>query len=356
MATTNLENPSLRNKNLDLIKLISCFAVVILHCLYTPEFETSRLFYQLFAFAVPCFFISSGYVLLNKRSVRWSYVWKKLLGIARIVLIWNTVIYGIDLIALMIQQGVPQVDYALCLKNYVKYTLKSVFQQGQLWQFWYLGAMGVLYLLLPIAHRYLCRRGKLVDHPRRGWVFWILFLSVSVAVQAINMITGHPIQSEIKQTFRLWSTIQFFLLGGLMPIIIHWISSRWSVKLHLILAAVLTVLTLAWRLLADHLWIHGVLVEYYYDDLPTILWIAVGFSGLMRVRLSPRLQAIASHTAPLIMGVYILHVPIRNLIRNSIEISGSAVRLTCALIVCLISFLCSYVIRKLPFGKYLTEI
>lgn len=358
MSMTNLDKTvaAHRNRNLDLIKLISCIAVVVLHCLYTPEFEASRVIYQLCAFAVPCFFIASGYVLLNKQTVSWSYVRRKLLGIARIVLIWNTIVHGVELMEMIFEQGAAQVDYLAFLRHYVSFTLRSVLQRGTMWQFWYLGATGLLYLLLPVLHGSLGRGGRVADRPGRALVFWCVLLAVSVTVQTVCMVVGRPVQQTIYQTLRLWSTLQYFLLGGLMPVMLQWLSKRVSVKLHLVLAAALTVLTLGWRLLADHLWIHGILVEYYYDDLPTIIWIAIGSSALMRLELKPFFRTLTVHMAPLTMGVYILHVPIRDLIRETIEITGSVERLVYAAAVCMISFLCAYIIKKLPFGKYLTEI
>lgn len=358
MSRTNLEKsvPTLRNRNLDLIKLISCIAVVVLHCLYTPNFENSRYLYQLCAYAVPCFFMASGWVLLNKRSVSWGYAFKKLWGIARIVVFWNIMLYGLQLVWLVCREGTDRVDILAYLRHYGPYVVKSVFQRGNLWQFWYLGAMGAIYFLLPVLHRTVCCGGRLTDCPRRGWILWGAFLLVSLTIQTVNMVTGRLVQGSLIQTFRLWTTFQYFLLGGLMPLIVGWVASRIPLKFHLALTAFLTVVTLAWRLLADHFFIHGVLVEYFYDDLPTIIWIVVGFSALMRVELKSWMHTFLDRCSPLIMGVYILHVPIRDLIRSKFEISGSVERTGCALVVCLISFLCAYIVRKLPFGKKLTEI
>lgn len=358
MSKTNLGSPTsnFRNRNLDMIKLISCIAVVVLHCLYTPEFESSRFLYQLCAYAVPCFFMASGWLLLNKQSVGWGYVFKKLLGIARVVVIWNVIIYGLQLAKLMWHQGISQVNYLSYLRTYGPYVIKSVLQRGQLWQFWYLGATGAMYCLLPFLHRFICSKGCLKDCPRRGWMLWGVFLGISVAIQTLNMIKGHPVQEPLSQTFRVWTTMQYFLLGGLMPLAVKWFKDNLPLKLHLILASLLTILTLVWRLIADRFFIHGVLVEYYYDDLPTIIWIVAGFTALMRVELKPGVQRVIDRVSPLIMGVYILHVPIRNLIRVNFEIEGSFWRIVYAMAVLLISALGVYLLRKLPFGKKMTEI
>lgn len=345
-----------RNKNLDLIKLISCVAVVVLHSLYTPTYETSTVIYQLCAFAVPCFFMASGYVLLNKQSVGWGYVFRKLLGIARIVVVWHMIVCVGELLKAAVRDGWNQVDYLSILKNYVNYTVRSVFQRGTLWQFWYLGATGILYLLLPLLHRFLGLGGKVSQRPRRAMVCWGILLATSVALQTACMIAGRPLQQSVYQTLRLWTTLQYFLLGGLMPVLIRWLGGKLSLKSHVVLAVAATVLSLAWRLFADATLLQGVLVEYYYDDLLTVVWIMLMFSVLMRVKLTPFFEAVATRTAPVIMGVYILHVPFRDFFREFFPITGSLERLMWAGVVCAVSFLCAFIIRKLPFGKHLIEI
>lgn len=356
MSMVDVTAVAARNKNLDLIKLISCVAVVILHNLYTPTYEASTVVYQLCAFAVPCFFMASGYVLLNKQSVSWGYVIGKLLGIARIVVVWHIIVCAGELLKAAVRDGWNQADYLSILKTYANYTVRSVFQRGTLWQFWYLGATGILYLLLPLLHRFLGQGGKVSQRPRRATVCWGILLAISVALQTLCLIAGRPLQQPVYQTFRLWTTLQYFLLGGLMPVLLPWLRQKLSLKCHIMLAVTATVLTLAWRLFADAKLLHGVLVEYYYDDLFTFVWIVLMFSVLMRVKLNPVFEAVATRTAPVIMGVYILHVPFRDFFRELFPITGSLERLMWAGVVCAVSFLCAFLIRKLPFGKYLIEI
>lgn len=343
-----------RDLGLDLIRVIACVAVVLLHCLYTPQFETATLvMYQLCVFAVPWFFMASGYILLNRESVSWRYVLRKLLGILRIVVIWNTVVYVAELAGLILVDGTNKAELIQWAKRYVSYTVRSVFQRGRLWQFWYLGALGAIYLLLPVIHRIL---GKQEVRPRRMAVCWCVLLVVCVAVQTMGLVAGHPVQEPIHQTLRLWSTFQFFLLGGLMPRMIGWMKEKLSLRIHVILAAVLTVGSLFWRLLSDELWLHGILAEYFYDDLLTIVWIAVAFALMMRLSLGKTMALVAQRSAPLIMGVYILHVPIRGVIRDLFQITGSVQRLGYTVAVLALSTLFTVILRKLPFGKDLTQI
>ncbi len=338
-----------RNQNLDLIKLISCVAVVMLHCLYTTYFAPSSLVYHLCAFAVPCFFMSSGYILLNKSSVSWRYVGKKLLSIIWIVVMWNIIISSVS----MVKQLSDGTGIATVLIDLAKQMIRGLFQRGIMWSFWYLGATAILYLSLPLLHKLL---GRVSETPRRALTLWSVFFACSVAVQTLCLVKGRPVHEPVHQTLRLWSLFQYFLLGGLMPAIVKWLEQRLTVRMHLILAAVLTLLSLGWRLYADLTIIHSSLVESYYDDLPTILWIAMLFSGLMRVKPGKMLGRIVTWATPLTMGVYIIHVPLRNWLRGYLDVVGSVKRMGFALLICAVSFLLTYLLRKIPFGKNLTQI
>ena len=56
-----------RNTNIDLIRAIACFAIVGLHS-FTKDEAISSWIYYLCGFAVPFFFMASGYFLLNRKD------------------------------------------------------------------------------------------------------------------------------------------------------------------------------------------------------------------------------------------------------------------------------------------------
>lgn len=349
MTDNNQNNPSkARNLNLDLIKLLSCVAVVMIHCVKAETLGVSMVLYQLSIFAVPCFFMASGYLLLNKSSVTWNYVFRKILGICRLVVIWNAIYFGCKLLGMVIQGAA--VDLPAFLLSFVTGTVNSVLQRGDLWQLWYLGTLGLLYLILPLLHRYLRQNG------RRTVLLWGALMTGSALLQAVSVILGRPLQNSVWQTFRLWTSGQYFLLGALIPFLVVYLEKRVPLRAHGILTAAVTAVSLLWRLMLDLGRLHWTAGEFYYDDPVTILWIGLLFSLLMRAELSVAVRKLVSHMAPLSMGVYIIHVPVRNLIRDHAAVSGDWEQLLLAATVGVISFLLTYLIRKLPFGKHLLEI
>ena len=74
-----------RDCNIDLIRLIACVAVVGLHTFPKDLSLVTASLYYLSGFAVPFFFMSSGFFLLNRGELNYKYVWHKCAGIIKIV-------------------------------------------------------------------------------------------------------------------------------------------------------------------------------------------------------------------------------------------------------------------------------
>lgn len=336
-----------RNRNLDAVKLMSCLAVIGLHTMYHFDSVFSSVLYQLFIFAVPCFYMASGYLLLGKRSVSWGYVGKKLLGIARLVAIWCTVVYAAKLL------GMKNGNAWEFLRSYISGSVKSVLQKGEMWHFWYLGTLGLVYLLLPLMNRLLGTEGE--QRVRRLTVGWVVLLLICTALQTVSVLLGRSLQNLVPQTFRLWTTLQYFLLGALVREYSGQIRDKLPLKMHVLLAAGTAVVTLLWRLFMDSR-LGWDIAELYYDDPFTILWIGLFFSVLMRAELGSNISRAVNRAAPLIMGVYVIHVPVRNLIRDTFVIVGDGGMLLYAFAVTGISFAIAYFVSKLPCSKHLLQI
>lgn len=81
-----------RDYNIDLFRILACIAVVGLHTLPKDLSAITAAFYYFCGFAVPVFFMSSGYFLLNRGKVVISYSKHKCFGIIRVVIGWNFII------------------------------------------------------------------------------------------------------------------------------------------------------------------------------------------------------------------------------------------------------------------------
>ena len=87
-----------RNNNIDLIKLYACICVVALHTIPKDLSAVTTTIYYLSGVAVPLFFMSSGYFLLNRGEISIKYSIHKIVGVFRIVVLWNLIFYGLEFI------------------------------------------------------------------------------------------------------------------------------------------------------------------------------------------------------------------------------------------------------------------
>lgn len=82
-----------KNCNLDLIRIVACFAVVGIHSFPKDLSVATATVYYAFGFAVPFFFMASGYFLLNRGNVSGRYSLHKILGVVRTVMCWNLIVF-----------------------------------------------------------------------------------------------------------------------------------------------------------------------------------------------------------------------------------------------------------------------
>lgn len=199
-----------RNYNIDLLKFFSCLAVIGLHTLRSNlETDVSALngaLYYLCGFAVPVFFTCSGYFILSKKEITVEYVIKKVLSIIRIVFIWS---FAITTLAFVMKLILNHNTENISLLNYFsQITFMPYLQKGYMWQFWYFGGLGMVYIFSPFIL-------KLVDHDKvKRLSLWGFAAVICVIFQIISIIKGKPIQSDVYQACRIWSWNQYFLMGG----------------------------------------------------------------------------------------------------------------------------------------------
>ena len=128
-----------RLQALDLIKILAMFMVMTLHtCMHKMSAPIAFVVYFLSAIAIPLFFMVSGY-LQGNRCVDACYILRKTGRILKFCFIITT---GLFLI-----QGV--LYHAEPISNYWHSFPGCFLQDGYCGQLWFLGAMCIIYVLLP---------------------------------------------------------------------------------------------------------------------------------------------------------------------------------------------------------------
>jgi len=330
-----------RNLNLDLIKVISCFAVVGLHTLKCDVSVLNSVFYYLCGFAIPVFFMSSGYILVNRDAISGQHIFKKIINILLVVAIWNIIIESAKLTyhLLIKKQTVSLLDI-------ISAVFGSLIQKGIMFHFWYLGALMIVYIFIWFVFK--------INLNKKPMIIWSISVGISVILQLLTYLRGESLQKEVIQTFRQWTFIQYFMLGGMIPSIMPKIQ-KINIRLH---GVILTVfcgvipvyqLTMISRVGDPH-------AEFFYDDVITIIWSGLLFTFLMRLCINEKAEKIISSLVPLIMGVYIIHVLVIKAIVHFCPLDSFYKSLAAWGGVMLVSLLGAFILSKLPLANKLIKI
>ena len=337
-----------RNYNLDFLKILACIAVVGLHTLQKDLSWINSSLYYLCGFAVPSFFMASGYVLLNRNSVTWDYVMHKIIAILRVVIIWNIIALVYELVKNIAIYNNSGFEILMIPKEIVK----SLLQRGMFWQFWYFGALIIIYFLLPALRNF----ARVKDIKR----LWIIFVGFSIIIQGASIIVGKPLQKNVIQTFRIWSWIQYFVLGGILfcSETTYWgkkISSI-TMKTHTILLFVWSGLVVLYQNISGRYLIHNLYAEYFYDSIFTIVWLFLIFTFVMRLKFSGKCYGIIEKMVPLTMGIYIVHPLYMKIITRFIAIDKIWMSIVYFVVVLVVSGVTVFIGNKIVFTRKMFQL
>lgn len=336
-----------RNTNIDLVRIVACIAVVGLHTFPREQSVGTLLAYYLCGFAIPFFFMSSGFFLLNRGRIYRNYPLRKAFNIIRLVILWNLIF---DILRSMIQVysiGRLSVEWL----NVPQDIIKSFLQKGEMGHFWYLGALIIVYILLPWMSQ------KSLESKR-----FLLFLigTVCFIIQTISLFIAYPLQADVIQTFRVWTWLFYFLLGSFIEVITSRLKNKIHFDAHLILTVVVTGIVLAFHFYVGTrvILLEGKILkaEYFYDSILDVIWVVLFFSLLLRINLSKRVKEFIQKFAGLTLGIYIIHFPLRLIVARFLKVNSLTEAVCFWLIVLIISAGITWIIGKTKIGHYLTEI
>lgn len=133
---------------LDVVKIIAMLSVVMSHALNVLRTEgispeMTQIVHSLTVGGVPLFFMVSGYLLLRRKEITFTYALRKIFHIIRYIAC-ACILYWIAL-------AIVHRDISLirnCLSDFIgTFTLNGTFSL-----FWFLWAMALIYVMLPAIH------------------------------------------------------------------------------------------------------------------------------------------------------------------------------------------------------------
>lgn len=178
----------------------------------------------------------------------------------------------------------------------------------------------------------------------------------AIVIQFLSMIYGRPLQEKVIQTFRLWSWLQYFILGGMLFHYNSLIYNKISKRMHLFLLCISSVWIVFYQDIIGKNIIKTTYAEYFYDSVFVIIWIMLLFTWFMRIKFLPKQEKCISKLCALTLGVYSIHPIIISIVRKAISPNSFVTTMAVFLLVTIISFICVYVMSKIRIiNKYMLK-
>lgn len=321
-----------RKNSMDVLRILSTIAVVIIHCVTAPVANNAisvdadvsnglALIHALMNWAVPVFFMITGYCLLSKEKCTYEYCFSH-------VLKYIGVLFTVGLFYAFLEEFFDTREVGL---STITQSLLRVIR-GDLWaHMWFVYAIIGIYLVMPIFHSFM-QQGE----------------------RNIYILTGlHFVFNILCPTFEKWIHIgvDFPLKGYLFYVCFGGAVAKCKVgKGSLYTACLLAILSVVWIVTGIGRQTFG------YEHLAVCL-IAMSFfvvASRMDIPSSKLLLTISQCT----WGIYLIHPFFINLAFKVLRLNlGTAIPYGKLALFAAVIFLCSlavtYILRRIPLVRKL---
>lgn len=328
-----------RNINLDLLKVLACVGVVLLHTTMggfkeTGSWNLLTYLYYLGTYSIPLFFMVNGYLLLGKREITHSYILQKVKWIIITVSSWSVIVW------------LFKRDFTV---NPIKKIVGSLIQKGYFFQFWFFGALILIYICLPILKKFL--------NSKRSYLYILsVLLVIGLIFELTNIVLQMPVQTYVIQTFRLWTWFFYYILGGFIAQfdkdIINNMFKRWM-KVIVVLLFLVSPLILFFLAKTTY---HNFFAEYFYDLL-FVKVVSLGifltiFSLVLNQDNNKWIIVLSNQT----MGVFIIHTYIMKVWEKLFGFSFLGAYLLFAIFTLSVSFIIVGMLMKIPYFNRIVKL
>lgn len=321
-----------RNINLDLLKVLACVGVVLLHTTMggfkdTGSWNLLTYLYYLGTYSIPLFFMVNGYLLLGKREITSHYILQKVKWILITVSSWNIIVW------------LFKRDFTV---NPIKKIVGSLIQKGYFFQFWFFGALILIYLCLLILSKFL-------NSKRRYLYILALLIVIGFIVELANIFFQRPLQTHVMQTFRLWTWFFYYILGGyIAQFNVDNLKYRFKNWMKIVSMLLVLISPIILFFLAKNTY-HNLFAEYFYD----ILFVKFTSLGIFLMVLTLSLNENGSKWIVSLsnqtMGVFVIHTYVMKIWEKLIAFSFTGAYLWFAIFTLSISFIVIGILMRIPY-------
>ena len=321
-----------RNINLDLLKVLACVGVVLLHTAMggfkeTGSWNFSTYLYYLGTYSIPLFFMVNGYLLLGKREITYSYILQKVKWILITVSSWTFIVW------------VFKRDFT---ENLIKKIVGSLIQKGYFFQFWFFGTLILIYICLPILKKFL-------NSKRRYFYILSLLVVIGLIFELANIVLQMPIQTYVIQTFRLWTWFFYYVLGGyIAQFTMKELKSRFKNWMKIVSILLFLISPLILFFIAKTAY-HNLFAEYFYDTLFVKVSTLGIFLTILTLTLNENRNEWIVSLSNQTMGVFIIHTYIMKVWEKLFGFNFVGAYLLFALFTLSVSFIIVGMLMKIPY-------
>ena len=329
----------IRNINLDLIKVLACVGVVLLHTTMggfkeTGSWNLLAYLYYLGTYSIPLFLMVNGYLLLRKREITYPYILQKVKWILITVSSWTFIVWFFKR------------DFTT---NPIKKVVGSLLQKGYFFQFWFFGALILIYLCLPILKKFL-------NSKRRYLYILSLLVAIGLIFELSNILLQMPIQTYVVQTFRLWTWFFYYILGGFIAQFnVCSLKSKFKNWMKIISLLLFLISPIILFFLAKTIY-HNLFAEYFYD----ILFVKIVTLGIFLTVFTLDLNGDKSkwivYLSNQTMGVFIIHTYVMKILEKLIGFSFTGAYLLFPIFTFVVSFLAVGILMKIPYFNRIVKL
>lgn len=328
-----------RNINLDLLKVLACVGVVLLHTTMggfkeTGSWNLLTYLYYLGTYSIPLFFMVNGYLLLGKRNITYSYILQKVKWILITVSSWTFIVW------------LFKRDFT---ENLIKKIVGSLIQKGYFFQFWFFGAVILIYICLPILKKFL--------NSKRSYLYILsVLLVIGLIFELANIVLQMPIQTYVIQTFRLWTWFFYYVLGGyIAQFTMKELKSRFKNWMKIVSILLFLISPLILFFIAKTAY-HNLFAEYFYDTLFVKVSTLGIFLTILTLTLNEKRNEWIVSLSNQTMGVFIIHTYIMKVWEKLFGFNFVGAYLLFALFTLSVSFIIVGMLMKIPYFNRIVKL
>ena len=318
-----------RDQSLDLVKIVAMVSVIGLHTTHdyinSSIFSFANIIYRSSVIAIPCFIMTSGYLLFGRSNCDYKYSIKKIWGIIKYVAIITIGWYC--LITLLTGQ-------TFSITTLFHDFIGSFIQKGPFYVFWYLGCMIIIYLCFPLLNKIYISNYYIFK------VIVAVFFLIEYFVFQTNLL--HDGEINIIQTFRIWNWIFYFCLGGLLR--------KLTFNIHSGIVILIAIVNLYYQHILTP-YIGNTYCEFYYSSLPVILFSSAVFIYIKNHKIKEYNKVIGL-VFDSFLPVYTFHMIILQICKSYFQIDSAIL----FVIVLLLTICVSIVIMRIPLSRKIFRI